>query len=104
MDSAEALNQVSCRAPAVPMRSVRRATARRASSRRTFARGQSSDNEASIIAFLAHHPDCTTGVLAKRLNLDPALVATCLTQLSFSEEIQKTSHGYSTAPELPAWS
>jgi len=89
--------QVSERGPAAaPVRSVRRATARRASTRRAFARSRQSDSEASIIGFLATHPRSTIGDLAKGLNLDPEHVATCLTQLTSSGEIDKASHGYST--------
>ena len=81
---------------AAPVRSVRRATARRASTRRAFARSRQSDSEASIIGFLATHPRSTIGDLARALNLDPEHVATCLTQLTSSGEIYKASHGYST--------
>ena len=89
--------QVSERGPAAaPVRSVRRATARRASTRRAFARSRQSDSEASIIGFLATHPRSTIGDLAKGLNLDPEHVATCLTQLTSSGEIDKASHGYNT--------
>lgn len=89
--------QVSERSPAVaPVRSVRRATARRASTRRAFARSRQSDSEASIIGFLAAHPRSTIGDLARALNLDSEHVATCLTQLTSSGEIYKASHGYST--------
>jgi hypothetical protein len=82
--------------PAVLARSVRRATARRASTRRAYARSRQSDSEASIIGFLVNHPRSTIGDLAKGLNLDPEHVATCLTQLTSTGEIQKASHGYST--------
>jgi hypothetical protein len=89
--------QVSERSPAAaPVRSVRRATARRASTRRAFARSRQSNSEASIIGFLAGHPRSTIGDLAKGLNLDPEHVATCLTQLTSSGEVYKTSHGYNT--------
>jgi hypothetical protein len=89
--------QVSERSPAAaPMRSIRRATARRASTRRAYARSRQSDSEATIIGFLATHPRSTIGDLAKGLNLDPEHVATCLTQLTSSGEIYKASHGYST--------
>jgi hypothetical protein len=81
---------------AVPARSVRRATARRASNRRATARSRQGDTEASIIEFLARHPGSTAGDLAKGLNLNPGSVSTRLTQLSQAGEIKKASHGYST--------
>jgi uncharacterized membrane protein len=81
---------------AVPARSLRRATARRASNRRATARSRQSDNEASIIEFLARHPGSTAGDLAKGLNLNPGNVSTRLTQLSRAGEIERASHGYST--------
>jgi predicted transcriptional regulator len=78
-----------------PARSVRRATARRASNRRTTARSRQSDTKASIIEFLAKHPGSTAGDIAKALNLNPGSVATRLTQLAKTGEIQKASRGYS---------
>ena len=81
---------------AAPVRSVRRATARRASNRRATARTHQGDTNASIIDFLAQHPGSTAGELAKRLNLDPADVAAHLTQLAKTGEINKATHGYHT--------
>jgi predicted transcriptional regulator len=78
-----------------PARSVRRATARRASNRRATARSRQSDTKASIIEFLAKHPGSTAGDIAKALNLNPGSVATRLTQLAKTGEIQKASRGYS---------
>jgi hypothetical protein len=98
MVSVQAPDQVSVPRPEAPMRSVRRATARRASSRRASARRRQSDSEASIIDFLAEHPGSTTGDLARGLNLDPDQIATCLTHLTCTGEIRKTSHGYSRQP------
>ena len=83
-------------AAAAPARSVRRATARRASNRRATARSRQVDTNASIIQFIAQHPGSTAGDLAKGLNLNPASVATRLTQLAKAGEIKKASHGYST--------
>jgi uncharacterized membrane protein len=83
-------------AAAAPARSLRRATARRASTRRATARSRQSDNEASIIEFLARHPGSTAGDLAKGLNLNRGNVSTRLTQLSKAGEIKRASHGYST--------
>ena len=96
MVPADALTQTSERRPAAPIRSVRRATARRASSRRAYARSRQSDIDPSIIDFLAHHPKSTIGALARSLNLDPEHIATCLTHLTSTGEIQKATHGYST--------
>ena len=83
-------------AATAPARSVRRATARRASNRRATARSHQGDTKASIIEFLAQHPGSTAGDLAKGLNLNPASVASRLTQLAKSGEITKASRGYST--------
>jgi predicted transcriptional regulator len=90
----QAPDQVPETKPAAPMRSMRRATARRASSRRASARSLKGDSEASIIDFLADHPRSTTGDLARGLNLDPELIATCLAHLTCTGEVRKTSHGY----------
>ena len=79
---------------APPARSVRRATARRASNRRATARTHQGDTNASIIDFLAQHPDSTAGDLAKGLNLDPGNVATHLTQLAKAGEISRATHGF----------
>jgi predicted transcriptional regulator len=81
---------------AAPVRSVRRATARRASKRRATARSRQGDTEASIIEFLAQHPGSTAGDLAKGLNLNPGNVSTRLTQLTKAGEIKRASHGYRT--------
>jgi hypothetical protein len=59
----------------VPRRSARRATARRASHRRATARLHKDDIETRVSAYLNHHPLCTTGDLAKGLNVDRAEVA-----------------------------
>lgn len=81
---------------AIPARSVRRATARRASNRRATARIRQGDTNARIIAFLARHAGSTAGDLAKGLNLNPGSVSTHLNQLAKSGEIKRASHGYST--------
>jgi len=83
-------------APTAPVRSVRRATARRASNRRATARSHQSDTDANIIDFLAQHAESTAGDLAKGLNLDPGSVSAHLTQLEKAGEIEKASHGFST--------
>jgi hypothetical protein len=78
-----------------PVRSVRRATARRASNRRATARSRHGDTTASMIAFLAQHPGSTAGDLAKGLNLNPGSAASRLSQLAKAGEIKKASRGYS---------
>jgi predicted transcriptional regulator len=80
---------------AAPARSKRRATARRASRRRATARSRQPDTKASIIAFLAEHPQSTAGDVAKALNLNAGSISTRLTQLAKRGEIQKASRGYS---------
>ena len=62
-------------APAVPQRSARRATARRASNRRATARLHKDDIEERVRAYLTERPLCTTGDLAKGLNVDRAKIA-----------------------------
>jgi Winged helix-turn-helix DNA-binding len=79
-----------------PVRSVRRATARRASNRRATARSRQGDTTGSMIEFLAQHPGSTAGDLAKALNLNPGSAASRLSQLAKSGEIKKASRGYST--------
>jgi hypothetical protein len=81
---------------AAPARSRRRATARRASTRRATSRSRQPDTKASIIAFLAQHPQSTAGDVAKALNLNAGSVSTRLTQLARRGEILKASRGYST--------
>ena len=97
MPPVEIQNEQSERHPeGAPARSGRRATARRASNRRAIARRRQGDIEASIINFLAQHPESTVGDLAKGLNLDPGNVSTRLNQLATVGEIKRASHGYST--------
>ena len=62
-------------APVVPQRSARRATARRASNRRATARLHKGDIEGRVSDYLNDHPLCTTGDLAKGLNVDRGKVA-----------------------------
>ena len=61
--------------PAVPRRSARRATARRASDRRATARQRKDDVEGRIADYLKHHPQSTTGDIAKGLNADRVTIA-----------------------------
>jgi hypothetical protein len=82
-----------------PPRSQRRATAVRASKRRATARVRKGDTEASIVAFLAKHPESTAGEVAKGLNLTRDSVSTRLTKLARAGEIKKADRGYSTNPE-----
>jgi DNA-binding MarR family transcriptional regulator len=76
---------------AAPVRSVRRATARRASHRRATARSRHRDSETSIIDFLARHPGSTVGDLARGLNVNPETVSIRLTQLAQCGEIKKSA-------------
>ena len=83
-------------APLPPLRlAARRATVRRASNRRATARSRQSDTKASIIEFLAKHPGSTAGDIAEALNLNSGSVATRLTQLAKTGQIQKASRGHS---------
>ena len=59
----------------VPQRSARRATERRAGSRRATARLHRDDIEERVSEFLIDHPLCTTGDLAKGLNVDRTKIA-----------------------------
>jgi DNA-binding CsgD family transcriptional regulator len=68
--------------PVVPRRSVRRATARRASSRRATAREREDDVEGRIIEYLKHHPDRTTGDIAKALNANRDTIAAALSHIA----------------------
>jgi predicted transcriptional regulator len=96
MPQVEVLTEASERTDieAAPVRSVRRATARRASHRHATARGRQSDSETSIIDFLARHPGSTVGDLARGPNFNPETVSIRLTQLAQSGEIRKLAHGY----------
>ena len=73
-------------APVVPQRSARRATARRASNRRATARLHKVDVEKRVSEYLNHHPLCTTGDLAKGLNVDRAEVAAARSHIANAGE------------------
>jgi len=79
--------------PAVPQRSVRRATARRASNRRATARRRKEDVEAQITEYLKDHPQSTTGDIAKGLNADRGTIGAELSHL----------RGPQSAPSLVWW-
>jgi predicted transcriptional regulator len=79
---------------AVPVRSLRRATARRASRRRAEARTLKADTKASILEFLAKHPGSTAGEVAKGLDLNRSSVSNRLTQLAKLGQIRKVERGY----------
>ena len=72
--------------PAVPRRSARRATARRASNRRATARLHKVDVEKRVSEYLNDHPLCTTGDLAKGLNIDRAEVAAARSHIANAGE------------------
>jgi predicted HTH transcriptional regulator len=76
-------------APAVPPRSMRRATARRASSRRATARERKDDVEARIIEYLKDHPQSTTGDIAKALNANRDTIAAGLSHIASAGAITK---------------
>jgi NADPH-dependent ferric siderophore reductase len=69
------------RLPLVPQRSARRATARRASNRRATARQRKDDLQGRVVEFLKHHPQSTTGDIAKGLNADRGIIAAGLSHL-----------------------
>ena len=77
------------RAPVVPQRSARRATARRAHNRRAAARRRKPDVEGRIIEYLKDHPQSTTGDIAKRLNANRGTVGAGLSHLVRASEITK---------------
>jgi hypothetical protein len=72
--------------PVVPQRSARRATARRASSRRATARLYKPDIEERVSEYLNDHPLCTTGDLAKGLNVDRGKVAAARSHIANAGE------------------
>ena len=73
-------------APVVPPRSARRATARRASSRRATARLHKDDIEERVSEYLNEHPLCTTGDVAKGLNVDRGKVAAARSHIANAGE------------------
>lgn len=75
--------------PLVPRRSARRATARRASTRRATARQRKGDIEGRIVDYLNHHPQSTTGDIAKGLNADRGTIAAGVSHLVRASEISK---------------
>jgi uncharacterized membrane protein len=81
---------------AAPVRSVRRATARRASHRRATARHLRPDTDTSIVDFVRGHAGSTAGDLAKALNLSPGWVSGRLDQLVRTGRIKRAAHGYRT--------
>jgi len=72
--------------PVVPQRSARRATARRASSRRATARLRRDDIEERVREYLTERPLCTTGDLAKGLNVDRAKIAAARSHIANAVE------------------
>jgi hypothetical protein len=86
--------------PVVPQRSTRRATARRASSRRATARLHKHDLEERVSEYLNDHPLCTTGDVAKHLNVDRGKVAAARSQIADAGETAKGRAP--SAADLPA--
>jgi hypothetical protein len=76
-------------APAVPQRSARRATARRASNRRAAARLHKGDLEERVREYLTERPLCTTGGLAKGLNVDRGKVAAARSHIANAGETSR---------------
>jgi hypothetical protein len=74
---------------AVPQRSTRRATARRASDRRATAREHKDDIDERIIGFVKEHPQGTTGDMAKGLNADRGTIAAEVSNMVRSGELTK---------------
>ena len=74
------------RTPVVPQRSARRATARRASNRRATARLHRDDIEERVREYLTERPLCTTGDLAKGLNVDRGKVAAARSHIANAGE------------------
>ena len=73
-------------APVVPQRLARRATARRASNRRATARLHKDDIEERVREYLTERPLCTTGDLAKGLNVDRGKVAAARSHIANAGE------------------
>jgi len=84
-------------APVVPQRSARRATARRASNRRATARLHKVDIEERVREYLTERPLCTTGDLAKGLNVDRAKVAAARSRIASAGETSDVE------PDLGGW-
>jgi hypothetical protein len=81
-------------APAAPVRSTRRQTARRASQRRATARQLRGDTKSKILDYLRKHPGSTAGDVAKGLNLSPNSTSTRLSQMVKAGELKKATKGY----------
>ena len=74
---------------AVPQRSTRRATARRASDRRATARQYKDDIDGRIIGYVKEHPQSTTGDMAKGLNADRSTIAAEVSHMVRAGELTK---------------
>jgi hypothetical protein len=72
------------RLPVVPQRSARRATVRRAT-----ARQRKDDLQGRVVEFLKHHPQSTTGDIAKGLNADRGMIAAGLSHLVRANDATK---------------
>lgn len=75
--------------PAVPQRSTRRATARRASNRRATARQHKDDIDGRILEDVKEHPQSTTGDMAKRLNANRYTIAAEISHMVRAGELTK---------------
>jgi hypothetical protein len=74
---------------AVPQRSTRRATARRASDRRATARQHKDDIDGRIIGYVKEHPQSTTGDMAKGLNASRDTIAAEVSNMVRTGELTK---------------
>jgi hypothetical protein len=76
-------------AAVVPARSTRRATARRASDRRAKARAHTDDIDGRIVGYVKHHPQSTTGDMAKGLNADRGTIALEVSHMLIAGELTR---------------
>jgi hypothetical protein len=87
-------------AAVVPLRSTRRATARRASDRRATAREHKDDIDGRIFGYVKHHRQSTTGDMAKGLNADRGTIALEVSHMLRAGELtREPESGALTAPE-----
>jgi capsid protein len=77
------------RAPVVPQRSARRATARRASNRRATARQHQDHVKRRMFEYMKDHPQSTTGEMAKGLNANRGTIAAEVSHMVRAGEITR---------------
>jgi hypothetical protein len=76
-------------AAVVPVRPTRRATARRASDRRATSRAHMDDIDGRIFGYVKHHPQSTTGDMAKGLNADRGTIALEVSHMLIAGELTR---------------